>query len=114
MIAVQQFFKNSFNSSNWWKQVSSQFPADIQNCINQLKSMEIVEPSTAVPESKRQRMDTNETPVEVQKMILLLNSFKQSEMTLYIKSLKGNDQCIFAHTISHRLCLHKQYSILLG
>lgn len=75
--------------------------------------MEIVEPSTAVPESKRQRLDTNETPVEVQKMILLLNSFKQSEMTLYIKSLKGNDQCTAVHTILYRFCLHQQYSILL-
>lgn len=75
--------------------------------------MDVVESSTAVPEPKRQRVDTNETPVEVQKMILLLNSFKQSEMTLYIKSLKGNDQCETIHSLSFRSCFYQHSSIVL-
>ena len=88
---IQQFFKQSF-SSNWWKQMLSQFPADIQNYINQIKSIEL-EPALAAPEPKRIKLDSNENS-EVQKVIQLLNSFKLNEMSLYIKSLKGSEQCI--------------------
>ena len=70
----------------------SQFPADIQNCINQIKNMDTS--SLPLPDSKRQKVEGNDIPVETQIMILLLNAFKQNEMILYIKSLKGTDQCI--------------------
>ena len=69
----------------------SQFPADIQNCINQIKNID--NSSLPLPDSKRMKIEGDDTPVEIQKMILLLNTFKQNEMILYIKSLKGTDQC---------------------
>ena len=65
----------------------SQFPADIQNCINQIKNID--NSSLPLPDSKRMKIEGD----DIQKMILLLNTFKQNEMILYIKSLKGTDQC---------------------
>ena len=92
VIAVNRFFKQSFTSSPWWKQNNDQFQPDIKNYINQISSIDTTEEITTGNDSKRMKMDINESSPEVQKVVQLLSSLQQNEMLLYLLNLKGT-QC---------------------
>ena len=88
MVAVNRFFKQSFTTSPWWKQNNEQFQPDIKNYINQISSIDVNDEVTG-NESKRIKLDINESSPEVQKVIQLLSTFQQNEMLLYVMNLKG-------------------------
>ena len=92
VIAVNRFFKQSFTSSPWWKQNNDQFQPDIKNYINQISSIDTTDELATGNESKRVKMDINESSPEVQKVVQLLSSLQQNEMLLYLLNLKGT-QC---------------------
>lgn len=96
------FFRNSFSqppAQAWWESHLSQFPKDIQNLIEHLKSMPLPSSTATLngPSSKRIHVEKPEEKseklsMESSSILDSLKSFKPKEMTLYLLSFNGKQE----------------------
>ena len=92
--AVQGFFLTAFAqppTQKWWEGWQSQFPTDIQNLVNQVKS-------SGLPpkESKRVKVERGAGEAKaggVERVVAMLRQFSETEVVLYLKSLEGKEEC---------------------
>ena len=91
--AVQGFFLSAIAqqpTQKWWDSWQGQFPTDVQNLLNQLKSVSLPQ-----KESKRMRLDRGPGEAKAngtERVVGLLRQFSEMEVVLYLKSLEGKEE----------------------
>ncbi|KAK8800272.1 hypothetical protein WA171_004907 [Blastocystis sp. BT1] len=106
ILGIFSFFKTSVSqqpSQTWWDSNLLQFPLDVQNLLMQLKSSSIVQPTLIQPESKRQRIEGEESneglTAESRQMLSVLEKYSKDEMKLYLVSIHEREDYRIASVI---------------
>lgn len=101
VLSIFSFFKTSVSqppSQAWWDSNFLQFPVDVQNLLMQLKTTSIAQPAPLQPESKRQRVEGEESSegltAEAKQVLSVLEKYNKKEMKLYLTSVHERNDCM--------------------